>query len=73
MPNACRADMSAVPLRTIWVRGLSGIAFRANEAGLDEVLLLPNPPFVHVAGRLKLDTWNDRPKINLQVSDLATL
>ena len=52
---------------------LSGIAFRANEAGLDEVLLLPNPPFVHVAGRLKLDTWNDRPKINLQVSDLATL
>lgn len=50
---------------------ISGICFRADETGLDEVLLDPNAPRVHVAGRLKADSWKGRSKIDLQLVDLA--
>lgn len=52
---------------------VSGICFRADESGLSELLLAPESPRVHVAGRLKQDTWNGRTKIDLQVSDLAAV
>jgi len=50
---------------------LAGIAFRAEETGIAEVLLAPNPPNVHIAARLKENTWKDRTKIDVQISDLA--
>jgi len=36
---------------------ISGICFRADETGLDDILLGPNAPRVHVAGRLKADSF----------------
>ncbi|WP_026940560.1 single-stranded-DNA-specific exonuclease RecJ [Hellea balneolensis] len=50
---------------------ISGICFRADETGLDEVLLSPNAPRVHVAGRLKADSWKGRNRVDLQVVDIA--
>ena len=50
---------------------LAGIAFRAEETGLAEVLLAPNPPNVHIAARLKENSWKGRSKIDVQISDLA--
>jgi len=50
---------------------VSGICFRADETGLDAVLLDPNAPRVHVAGRLKADSWKGRSRIDLQLVDLA--
>lgn len=50
---------------------ISGICFRADETGLDEILLDPNAPRVHVAGRLKADNWQGRSRIDLQLVDLA--
>jgi len=51
---------------------ISGICFRADETGLDQILLDPNAPRVHVAGRLKADSWKGRSRIDLQLVDLAT-
>ena len=50
---------------------INGICFRADETGLDQILLDPNAPRVHVAGRLKADNWKGRSKIDLQLVDLA--
>ena len=50
---------------------LAGIAFRAEETGLADILLAPNPPHVHIAARLKENTWKGRTKIDVQISDLA--
>lgn len=50
---------------------ISGICFRAEETGLDQILLGPNAPRVHVAGRLKADSWKGRSRIDLQLVDLA--
>ncbi len=50
---------------------LAGIVFRAEETGLADILLDPNPPHVHIAARLKENTWNGRTKIDVQISDLA--
>ena len=50
---------------------ISGICFRADETGLDSVLLEPNAPRVHVVGRLKADSWKGRSRIDLQLVDLA--
>jgi len=50
---------------------ISGICFSADETGLDAILLAPNPPRVHVAGRIKEDKWKDRVRIDLIVEDLA--
>ena len=50
---------------------ISGICFRADETGLSDVLLAPNPVRVHVAGRLKQDEWKGRVKIDLTVEDIA--
>ena len=50
---------------------IAGIAFRADESGIADLLLSPKSPIVHVAGRLKRDNWNGRERIDLQVQDLA--
>ena len=50
---------------------VAGICFRADETGLSDVLLSPNPARVHVAGRLREDIWNGRVRIDLNVEDLA--
>ncbi len=50
---------------------LAGIAFRAEETGIAEILLSPTPPKVHIAARLKENTWKGRTKIDVQISDLA--
>ncbi|MCF6221753.1 MAG: DHH family phosphoesterase, partial [Robiginitomaculum sp.] len=50
---------------------LAGIAFRADETGIAEILLSPTPPKVHIAARLKENTWKGRTKIDVQISDLA--
>lgn len=50
---------------------ISGICFRADETGLDEVLLAANAPQVHVAGRVKRDSWKGRTRIDVNVVDLA--
>ena len=54
-----------------WGGRINGICFRADETGLDQILLDPNAPRVHVAGRLKADSWKGRSKIDLQLVDLA--
>ena len=50
---------------------INGICFRADETGLDAILLEPNAPRVHVAGRLKTNSWKGRTSIDLQLVDLA--
>lgn len=50
---------------------ISAIAFRADENGIADLLLSAKSPIVHVAGRLKRDSWNGRERIDLQVQDLA--
>lgn len=50
---------------------INGICFRADETGLDQILLDSNAPRVHVVGRLKKDSWKGRSKIDLQLVDLA--
>ena len=50
---------------------LSGICFQADQLGLSDVLLDPNAPRVHVAGRLKANSWQGRSSVDLQLVDLA--
>lgn len=50
---------------------VSGICFRADETGLSDVLLSPNPELVHIAGRLRVDSWKGRMRVDLNVVDLA--
>ena len=50
---------------------LNGICFRADETGLDAILLDSNAPRVHVACRLKTNSWKGRTSIDLQLVDLA--
>ena len=52
---------------------LSGIAFRAEENGMADVLLMPNPPHVHIAVRVKENTWNGHTRIDVQLTDLAVV
>ncbi len=50
---------------------INGIAFGARDNGLADILLAPEPGRVHALGRLKLDTWNGRKKMDLHLIDLA--
>jgi len=50
---------------------LSGICFQADQTGLAEVLLDPNAPRVHVAARLKANSWQGRNSVDIQLVDLA--
>ena len=50
---------------------INGICFRADESGLADVLLAPNAPKVHIAGRIKEDSWKGRKKVDFQLIDMA--
>lgn len=50
---------------------ISGICFRADENGMADILLAPDSPRVHVAGRIKQDSWKGRTRIDITVMDLA--
>jgi len=50
---------------------ISGIAFRAEETGLADVLMAPNPPRVHIAARVKENNWQGRRTVDIQLADMA--
>lgn len=50
---------------------LRGIAFRCLENGLGSALLQARGSALHVAGKLRLDTWNGRRQAQLHVEDAA--
>ncbi|MFY7782270.1 MAG: single-stranded-DNA-specific exonuclease RecJ, partial [Tagaea sp.] len=50
---------------------LAGIAFRAMETGLAEILLRSDGAAVHLAGRLKRDVWRGAQRVQLHIEDAA--
>jgi single-stranded-DNA-specific exonuclease len=50
---------------------LKGIAFRCLENGLGAALLQARGSALHVAGKLRLDTWNGRHQAQLHIEDAA--
>jgi len=50
---------------------LRGIAFRCLENGLGAALLQARGSALHIAGKLRLDTWNGRRQAQLHVEDAA--
>ncbi len=50
---------------------LSGICFRADETGLADALLDPNPASYHVIGYVKENSWKGRKRIDFQLLDMA--
>jgi single-stranded-DNA-specific exonuclease len=50
---------------------LDAIAFRAVGTPLGEGLLGSRGKPVHVAGRLRLDDWNGRVRVQLEIEDAA--
>lgn len=50
---------------------LRGIAFRSLENGLGTALLQARGSALHVAGKLRLDTWNGRRQAQLHIEDAA--
>ncbi len=50
---------------------LDGIAFRAAHTQLGEGLMKARGTTIHAAGRLRVDTWNGRERVQLQLEDAA--
>ncbi len=50
---------------------LSGIAFRALESALGPALLMSGGLPLHVAGKLRPDTWAGRDSVQLIIDDAA--
>jgi len=50
---------------------ISGIAFRAQENGLESILFSPNPGPVHVLGTLKRDNYRGNEKVDFHILDIA--
>ncbi|OLF78013.1 single-stranded-DNA-specific exonuclease RecJ [Maricaulis sp. W15] len=53
-------------------RRVDGICFRCAETPIGEALLAAGPGLFHAFGRLKLDTWQGRERVQLHLEDLAT-
>jgi single-stranded-DNA-specific exonuclease len=51
---------------------LEAIAFRAGQSELGRALLDPARPILHVAGALRLDRYNGRESVRLQIDDAAS-
>ncbi|MHA6288536.1 single-stranded-DNA-specific exonuclease RecJ [Maricaulis sp. CAU 1757] len=51
---------------------VSGIAFRCADTPMGEALLSAGDALWHAVGRVKLDTWQGRRRVQLQLEDLAT-
>lgn len=50
---------------------VEAIAFRADQSALGPALLDPARPILHVAGALRIDRYNGRESVRLQVDDAA--
>lgn len=50
---------------------IEAIAFRANQTPLGPALLDPARPVLHVAGALRIDRYNGRDSVRLQIDDAA--
>ncbi len=50
---------------------VAGIAFGAEDTGIADILLKPNPPNVHIAVKLKRNVWNGHTKIDMHIKDLV--
>ena len=50
---------------------VQGISFRCADTPLGEALLQSGERLWHVAGRVKLDTWQGRRRVQLQLEDMA--
>ena len=50
---------------------VAAICFSAEETGMADLLLDPDRPGLHVAARIKQDSWKGRQRIDLQIVDLA--
>ncbi|MGE5150406.1 MAG: single-stranded-DNA-specific exonuclease RecJ [Rhodospirillaceae bacterium] len=51
---------------------VEAIAFRAGQSELGRALLDPARPILHVAGALRLDRYNGRESVRLQIDDAAS-
>ncbi len=51
---------------------VEAIAFRAGQNELGRALLDPAKPILHVAGALRLDRYNGRESVRLQIDDAAS-
>ena len=52
-------------------RKIQGIAFRANESGLESTLFTPTSRTVHVLGTLKRDRFRGNERVDFHVKDIA--
>lgn len=52
---------------------IKGIAFRALDNPLGELLLKPGRLPIHVAGKLKLDSWSGRDAVQIIIEDAASI
>ena len=52
-------------------RKIQGIAFRANESGLESMLFTPSSRTVHVLGTLKRDRFRGNERVDFHVKDIA--
>ncbi len=50
---------------------VDAIAFRAQQSALGPALLDPSRPILHVAGALRIDRYNGRESVRLQIDDAA--
>jgi single-stranded-DNA-specific exonuclease len=50
---------------------LNAIAFRSAETPMGQALLKARGQAIHLAGKLKEDTWNGQSRVQLQVEDAA--
>jgi len=50
---------------------VEAIAFRASQTALGPALLDPARPVLHIAGALKIDRYNGRETVRLQIDDAA--
>ena len=50
---------------------IGGIAFRAGDSPLGDALLSGDRPVWHAVGRLKLDEWRGRRRVDFHLEDLA--
>lgn len=63
-----------VSLSEIGGKPLKGIAFRATESGLGEMLLKnAGKGHIHIAGHLRADTWQGRKGVQFVIEDAAAV
>ncbi len=51
---------------------VDAIAFRAGQSALGPALLDPARPILHVAGALRIERYNGRTSVRLQIDDAAS-